>query len=165
MRRHRYIWIAVIGAVLAISAGAAEAKSLSLHVGLSIGHSIARPIVSSRYARPVVRSSGFVSPRARTVVVTSPFRSRIAPIGHHQRTVAVRRPWVKSVFVRPVRTRVVTTKTVVVEPAVVTVWVRNSNGSQSPVKLTRSGPGYIGPRGEYYSTMPDNEQLRMVYGF
>jgi hypothetical protein len=53
----------------------------------------------------------------------------------------------------------------VVEPSIITVWVRNSNGSQSPVKLTRSGPGYIGPRGEYYPDMPNNEQLRMVYGF
>lgn len=159
MKRHRYITIIVIGAVLAISAGVAEAKSLSLHVGLSIGHGIARPIVSSRCVRPVLRRSGRVGPAARTVVVTSPLRSRI------RRPIAVRRPCVKSVFARPARTAVVTTKTVVVDPAVVTVWIRNSNGSQSSVKLTRSGPGYIGPRGEYYSAMPDNEQLRMVYGF
>ena len=156
MRKRRYITIVVVGAILAISAGAAEAKSLSLHVGLSFGHSIARPIM---------RSSGWVSPRARTVVVTSPFRSRIAPRRYHHRTVVVRRPCVKTVVVAPRPRRVVTTKTVIVEPAVVTVWLRNSNGSQSSVKLTRSGPGYMGPRGEYYSAMPDNEQLRMVYGF
>jgi len=165
MKRHRYITIAVIGAVLAISGGAAEAKSFSLHVGLSIGHRIAHPIVARPCVRPVVVRPVVVRPPVRTVVITSPFRHRIAPIRHHHRTIVVSRPWVKSVFVRPVRTVVVTTKTVVVKPAVVTVWIRNSNGSQSPVKLTHSGPGYVGPRGEYYPTMPDNEQLRTVYGF
>jgi len=157
MKRHRYITIAVIGAILAISAGAAEAKSLSLHVRLSIGHRIAHPIVARPCVRPVV-----VSP-VRTVVITSPFRRRFVPIGRRRRTVVVRRPCVKTVVVKPAP--VVTTKTIVVESAVVTVWVRNSNGSQSSVKLTRSGPGYIGPRGEYYPDMPDNEQLRTVYGF
>jgi hypothetical protein len=52
-----------------------------------------------------------------------------------------------------------------VEQGTVTVWITNSNGSTTPVTLTRQGYNYIGPRGEYYSTMPSNEQLRMVYGF
>ena len=47
----------------------------------------------------------------------------------------------------------------------VTVWITNSNDSKIPVKLTKSGPNYIGPRGETYSTMPTEEQLRTVYGF
>jgi len=47
----------------------------------------------------------------------------------------------------------------------VTVHVTNSNGSIIAVKLQRSGPGYIGPRGEYYPTLPTEEQLRPVYGF
>lgn len=47
----------------------------------------------------------------------------------------------------------------------ISIWVTNSNGSQTEVKLTRKGHGYIGPRGEYYDTFPSNEQLRMVYGF
>jgi len=46
-----------------------------------------------------------------------------------------------------------------------TVWVKNSNGSQIPVKLTKDGAGYIGPRGERYDTMPTQDQLRAVYGF
>ena len=45
------------------------------------------------------------------------------------------------------------------------VWITNSNGSKLPVKLTRSGPNFIGPRGETYPTMPTEEQLKMVYGF
>jgi Tfp pilus tip-associated adhesin PilY1 len=46
----------------------------------------------------------------------------------------------------------------------VTVWITNSNGSTQPVQLRRSGPGYIGPNGEYYTKMPTNEQLAH-YGF
>lgn len=51
------------------------------------------------------------------------------------------------------------------EQSVVTVWITNSNGSKVPVRLRRSGPAYIGPRGEIYSTLPTEEQLRPVYGF
>ena len=52
----------------------------------------------------------------------------------------------------------------VVEREVV-VWIVNSNGSKSSVKLIQRGSQYIGPRGEYYDEMPTNEQLRVVYGF
>ena len=51
------------------------------------------------------------------------------------------------------------------EQNIVTVWITNSNGSKVPVKLRKEGPGYIGPRGEHYSTLPTEEQLRTVYGF
>lgn len=47
----------------------------------------------------------------------------------------------------------------------VTVNVTNSNGSIIPVKLRKQGVGYIGPRGEYYSTLPTSEDLRPIYGF
>ena len=47
----------------------------------------------------------------------------------------------------------------------VTVNVTNSNGSIIPAKLTRQGPGYVGPSGEYYDKLPTEEQLRPVYGF
>lgn len=48
----------------------------------------------------------------------------------------------------------------------VTVWITNSNGSKTPVKLTRTATGgYIGPRGEMYDTMPTEDQLKKVYGF
>jgi surface antigen len=46
-----------------------------------------------------------------------------------------------------------------------TVHVTNTNGSIIAVKLQRSGPGYLGPRGEYYPNLPSQEQLRPVYGF
>jgi len=51
------------------------------------------------------------------------------------------------------------------EQDTVTVWITNSNGSTTPVKLRRSGPGYIGPRGEHYAQMPTPEDLAKVYGF
>lgn len=47
----------------------------------------------------------------------------------------------------------------------VTVNFTNSNGSISRVRLRRHGVGYVGTRGEYYSTLPTQEQLRPVYGF
>lgn len=47
----------------------------------------------------------------------------------------------------------------------VTVHITNSNGSISAVQLHRSGPGYVGPRGEYYPTLPTEDQLRPIYGF
>ena len=47
----------------------------------------------------------------------------------------------------------------------VTVNVTNSNGSVTPVTLTRQGSEYIGPKGEHYSTLPAPEQLKPIYGF
>jgi len=60
---------------------------------------------------------------------------------------------------------VVVTAPVVVDQGSITVWVTNSNGSRTSVVLTRNGSWYVGPRGEYYSEIPTNEQLRVVYGF
>jgi hypothetical protein len=47
----------------------------------------------------------------------------------------------------------------------VVVWVTNYDGSKTEVKLTMAEDGgYIGPKGEYYSTMPTEEQLKALYG-
>ena len=43
--------------------------------------------------------------------------------------------------------------------------VRNSNGSTTPVVLHRAGDRWQGPRGELYDNLPDEFQLRDVYGF
>ena len=46
------------------------------------------------------------------------------------------------------------------------VVIENTNGSKSTVTLRKDGyGGYIGPRGEQYTSMPTKEQLRQVYGF
>ena len=47
----------------------------------------------------------------------------------------------------------------------VMVKVTNSNGSIIQVPLRKQGVGYIGTRGEYYATLPTQDQLRPVYGF
>ena len=48
---------------------------------------------------------------------------------------------------------------------ITTVWVENSNGSKTPVVLRQTEGGqYIGPRGEYYTTLPTQDQLKAVYG-
>ena len=51
------------------------------------------------------------------------------------------------------------------EANTVTVWITNTNDSQIPVTLTKSGPNYIGPKGELYPTLPTQDQLCQVYGF
>ncbi|MBN1787644.1 MAG: hypothetical protein JW806_04545 [Sedimentisphaerales bacterium] len=55
-------------------------------------------------------------------------------------------------------------ETKVVQETVV-IWITNDNGSQTEVKLTKANcGGYIGPKGEYYATLPTAEQLKPVYG-
>lgn len=47
----------------------------------------------------------------------------------------------------------------------VLVKVTNSNGSIIQVPLKKQGVGYVGTRGEYYATLPTEDQLRPIYGF
>ena len=47
----------------------------------------------------------------------------------------------------------------------VVINVKNSNGSITPVTLTRQGNVYAGPKGELYTQVPTEDQLRPVYGF
>ena len=51
------------------------------------------------------------------------------------------------------------------EMRTVMVKVTNSNGSIVQVPLRKQGVGYVGTRGEYYSILPNEGQLRPVYGF
>lgn len=47
-----------------------------------------------------------------------------------------------------------------------TVMINNSNGSYTPVTLTKVGYGqYRGLRGEIYPARPSEEQLKIAYGF
>jgi hypothetical protein len=43
--------------------------------------------------------------------------------------------------------------------------IHNSNGSISTVRVTRSGTGFTGPRGEWYDHFPTEAELKPVYGF
>lgn len=48
----------------------------------------------------------------------------------------------------------------------VTINITNSNGSITPVTLRKQGVVYIGPRGETYTSLPTEEQLKKAgYGF
>lgn len=44
-----------------------------------------------------------------------------------------------------------------------TINIPNSKGGYTSVTLKRSGSGYTGPQGEYYSDFPKVEQLRAMY--
>ena len=46
----------------------------------------------------------------------------------------------------------------------VTVNVPNSSGGYTAVVLKRSGNGFVGPQGEYYSQVPTTDQLQAMYG-
>jgi phage tail tape-measure protein len=47
-----------------------------------------------------------------------------------------------------------------------TIMVSNSNGSYTPVVLSKVGYGqYRGPRGEIYTALPTQDQLKTAYGF
>ena len=54
--------------------------------------------------------------------------------------------------------------TVAVAPADVVVYITAANGPSIPVKLIATQDGYIGPKGELYTEMPTEQQLRMIYG-
>lgn len=48
--------------------------------------------------------------------------------------------------------------------SVYTVNIPNSKGGFTAVTLTRSGNGFIGPQGEFYTEFPRIEQLKVMYG-
>jgi len=51
------------------------------------------------------------------------------------------------------------------EMSTVTINITNANGSITPVTLRKQGVGYLGPKGEYYNSLPTEEQLRQAgYG-
>jgi hypothetical protein len=88
-----------------------------------------------------------------------PWRHRVVRMGPP--VVVVRPP----VVVQPAPPVVMEPAPPVIQDSTVTVWITNSNGSQTTVQLTRRNGWYVGPRGEYYDQMPTNEQLRLAYGF
>ncbi|MEN6384762.1 MAG: hypothetical protein ABFD79_06155 [Phycisphaerales bacterium] len=51
-----------------------------------------------------------------------------------------------------------------IEPQIVTILITNNNGSQTEIKLTPTADGFIGPKGEFYSAMPTQDQLKPLYG-
>jgi len=51
-----------------------------------------------------------------------------------------------------------------VKQADLTLWIANDNGSKTPVTLTPSNGGFVGPSGEFYALLPTEGQLQAAYG-
>jgi hypothetical protein len=159
MMRQKMV-LAMVAGVFALSLGSslyadttvaiAGRVAITPHVGLGVW--IGGP------AKGPVRHA----PVHERVVITKPWRHRFIRLGPPRAETVVAPPRHIVVDRPPV---VVPRAPTVVADGPITVWITNSNGSRTCVKLTRHGSCYIGPRGEYYRGMPTNEQLRTVYGF
>ncbi len=193
METKRTISVIVIAAILAlttqsalagISISACFGSSRSTHGGIVHGSSHGRVVHGSSHGRVVhgsshgrvvrgsIGRSSICSPHISSSIHCYP---RIYP--YHHKSIVYRSPRFHTRFswiCPPPPSVVVTVPPVVCKPApvvkvvesnTITVWFTNTNGSKSSVTLTKSGPGFIGPRAEYYKAMPTEEQLRMVYGF
>jgi hypothetical protein len=152
MKRQRLLLVSVAGILVLSAAPGAHARTgvvssasagvvISPHAGIGVW--IGGPAVTHHRHPPVVH---------REVVVTHPW---------HRRFVRIEPPCPAPVVIH----RPVIAPPVICKDGPVTVWITNSNGSRTTVTLTRQGGYYIGPRGEYYTGMPTNEQLRVGYGF
>ena len=68
------------------------------------------------------------------------------------------------VVTQPVTTVVTTPATVPVNPQdTFSVNVPNNSGGYSTVVIKKSGNGYVGPQGEFYSEFPKVSQLKLMY--
>ena len=128
--------------------------------GIGVGVGIGSPMPAPRCYPPAPRYGPVHGPWRHHPVHMGP--RRIEPVVVHP---PVLYPVVRPVVIQPAPTVVIRPAVPVVEEIAITVWITNSNGSQTTVRLTRQGAWYVGPRGEYYAEMPTNEQLRVVYGF
>lgn len=155
MFSRKIILISIVGTVLLACFGQALGGTFTFRSSTSIGHRIARPIMPKVYRRPFYKKHVFNHIHHRSFLKRRP----------HHYDVVIRRPRTRHIAINLVPTVTVTRPEIVVEPTTVTVWVTNSNGSQTSVSLRRSGPGFVGPRNEWYSSMPTEKQLRIVYGF
>lgn len=151
----KIILISIVGTILSACFGQASGGTFILRSSTDIGYHIARPITPVVYHRPFYKKHVFHHIHHRTFLKRRP--------QHHY--VVTRRPCTRQIAVNLVPKVTVTRPEIVVEPTTVTVWITNSNGSQTSVNLRRSGPGFLGPRNEWYPSMPTDEQLRIVYGF
>ena len=156
MLSKKIILTGIVGMVLLVYSGKALGGTFSLRLSTGRRHCISQPKVPGFRRRPFHNKHIFIRPHQRTFLKRRPRPHKV---------VVVNRLLTRRIAVNLVPTVTITKREVVVEPTTVTVWITNSNGSQTSVSLRKSGPGFIGPRGEWYPNMPTNEQLRMVYGF
>ena len=148
MKTRKHIMIAVVLMVLFVTVSSSFAKPQKRGRG---GRAVVGNSCRSRQARWHGRGA---RPRQKRKV----FLRR-----HRRNRISISFPWLR--VVAAPRTRVVVVAPPkVIEPAEITVWITNDNGSLTAVTLTRSFSGYIGPLGEYYPTMPTEGQLKILYG-
>lgn len=160
MMRQKTTWMVVgsMAILLVFGRGArADSFSVGFHSG---GHGGIGVWIGASSPAPMCHP-----PMHERVIVTRPWHHRPVYMPPHHDVVVVRPPVVERVIVEPQPPIIVQTPAPVVVEGTVEVWITNSNGSRTSVKLTREGSWYVGPRGEYYSEMPTNEQLRVVYGY
>jgi hypothetical protein len=156
MLSKRVILTGIVGMVLLACSGKALGGTFFFSLSTGPKHCIAEPIVPGFSHSPFHNKHIFIHPYRRTFLKRRPQPHKV---------VAVSQPLIRGIAVNLVPTVNITTPEIAVEPTTVTVWITNSNGSQTSVILRKSGPGFLGPRGEWYPGMPTNEQLRVVYGF
>ena len=152
MMRQRLISMAVAAIVLPLGLGAIDGRTAKADVHVGVGVGVGIPLghhsgIGVWLGGPVVHHDRFYHgyPRRYYYPYVAP-----APV----------------VIYRPAPQVVVPAAPPVQPDGVpVTLWVTNSNGSKTAVKLIQHGGSYEGPRGEWYTGLPTNEQLRVVYGF
>lgn len=154
MSGRKIILTSIVGTVLLACSSQAFGGTFVLRSSTSLGRRIAQPITPGFHHRRIHKKHIFIHPHQRSFLKRRP---------HHHKLHVVRRPCRRQIAVNLVPT--VTTREIVIEPTKITVWITNSNGSLTSVSLRKSGPGFMGPRDEWYPNMPTKEQLRMVYGF
>ena len=152
----KIILIMIVGTVLLTCSGKVWGGTFHLQLSTSRRHYIAQPVIPRFCHPPVPKKHIFIHPHHRTFLKKRP---------HPHKVVVVRRPLRRQIAVNLVPTITVRAREIAVEHTTVTVWITNSNGSQTSVSLRRSGPGFVGPRGEYYHNMPTEKHLRIIYGF
>lgn len=156
MKRQR--WISMIVVTVVLMGLLSELAGTTAWAG---ARTQSKVVVSSRAG-----VGRWIGPRQGRSVVVSPRHRRFVRIDPPcAPAVVVRRPAPKPIVIEPAPAIVVTVPTVRVQPVKLTLWVTNSNGSRISVELVKDGPWYVGPRGECYTNIPTNEQLRVVYGF
>ena len=152
----KIILISIVGTVLLVCSGRVWGGTFHLQMSTSRRHCITRPIMPAFHHHSIHKKHTFIRPRHRTFLKRRP---------HPHKVVVVRRPLRRQIAVNLVPTITVRTPEIAVEHKTVAVWITNSNGSQTSVSLRKSGPGFVGPRDEYYPNMPTEKQLRIIYGF
>lgn len=150
----KIILTSIVGTVLLACSSQAYGGTFVFRSSIMLGHRIAEPIRPGFHNRPHHEKQIFIHPHQRSFLKRRP---------HPHKLHVVSRPCIKQIAVNLVPT--ITTHKIVVEPTTITVWITNSNGSKTSVNLRKSGPGFVGPRDEWYPNMPTEKQLRMVYGF